>query len=268
MSRSPLYFAAGSALDADARSLVEAAAHAGFDGVGLRFTDEHALSAPGVAEIRTLLASTGMRLFDAEVHRIAEATLDPAPLIDTAAALGASHVLVVSRLDDARTLDELGRFAEACRAAGMVAALEYMAATNPNSAAGAIDMAQAADTVIVVDLLHHHRLGLGADELQDVVASGRLGWVQVCDAPLVAPGGDPTDAALLLDEARHHRLPPGDGQLPLLELLRVVSAGTPISVEVQSDTLSDTVPVAERAALLHRAAATVLAAAHDPSSTG
>lgn len=267
MPGSPLYFAAGSALDADARSLVEAAAHAGFDGVGLRFTDEHALSTAGVAEMRTLLASTGMRLFEAEVHRIGEETLDPSPLIDTAATLGASHVLVVSRLDDARTLDELGRFAEACRAAGMVAALEYMAATNPRSAAGAVAMAQAADTVIVVDLLHHHRLGLGADELRDVVASGRLGWVQVCDAPAVAPGDDPTDAATLLAEARHHRLPPGEGELPLLELLRVVPAGTPISVEVQSDALAH-MPVAERAALLHRAAATVLAAAHDPSSTG
>ena len=59
MPGSPLYFAAGSALDADARSLVEAAAHAGFDGVGLRFTDEHALDTKGVAEIRTMLASTG-----------------------------------------------------------------------------------------------------------------------------------------------------------------------------------------------------------------
>lgn len=269
MPRSPLFLAAGCALDVDARALVEAAAQAGFDGVGLRLSHDHALDPNGLDEhglagVGALLREHGLRLHDAEVHRISDVTPDPAPLIDAAAALGASHVLVVSDLaDDAQTVDQLGRFAQRCRAAGMIAALEYMAWTNPRSSAGAIRMAEAADTVIVVDLLHHHRLGEGVDQLRDVVASSRLGWVQLCDAPDESPGGP--DA--LIDEARHHRLPPGEGRLPLRELLQAVPAGTPISVEVQSDVLARR-PVVERAALLHRAAAAVLAAAHDPSSTG
>ena len=264
MPRSPLFLAAGCALDVDARTLVEAAAQAGFDGVGLRLSHDHALDADGLAGVGALLREHGLRVHDAEVHRISDATPDPGRLIDAAAALGASHVLVVSDLaDDARTVDQLGRFAQRCRAAGMTAALEYMAWTNPRSSAGAIRMAEAADTVIIVDLLHHHRLGEGVAQLRDVVASGRLGWVQLCDAPAESPGGH--DA--LIDEARHRRLPPGEGRLPLRELLQAVPAGTPISVEVQSDVLARR-PVVERAALLHRAAAAVLAAAHDPSSTG
>jgi sugar phosphate isomerase/epimerase len=264
VQRSPLFLAAGCALDVDARTLVEAAAQAGFDGVGLRLSHDHALEVGALAGVGALLREHGLRLHDAEVHRISDATPDPAPLIDAAAALGASHVLVVSDLaDDAQTIDQLGRFAQRCRAAGMTAALEYMAWTNPRSSAGAIRMAEAADSVIVVDLLHHHRLGEGVDQLRDVVASGRLGWVQLCDAPAESPDGH--DA--LIDEARHRRLPPGEGRLPLSALLQAVPAGTPISVEVQSDVLAR-LPLVERAALLHRTAAAVLAAAHDPSSTG
>ena len=66
---------------------------------------------------------------------------------------------------------------------------------------------------------------------------------------------------------RHRRLPPGHGELPLLDLLRAVPAETPMSIEVQSDELRH-IAVETRATMLHRAAVDTLARAHDPSSTG
>jgi sugar phosphate isomerase/epimerase len=110
----------------------------------------------------------------------------------------------------------------------------------------------------VVDLLHHTRLGEGADELRAVVASGRLGWVQVCDAPATAPVD-------LLDEARHRRLPPGDGRLPLDVLLGEVPADVVRSVEVQSDAMAARLAPVERAAALYAAATR---GGHPAKSTG
>ena len=77
-----------------------------------------------------------------------------------------------------------------------------------------------------------------------VVESGTLGWVQICDALLEPP-------ADLIHEARHQRLAPGSGELPLAELLACLDADVTISVEVQNDALLGVPPI-DRARLLHR----------------
>ena len=105
---------------------------------------------------------------------------------------------------------------------------------------------------VVVDVLHHVRVGADAADLRAVAESGTLGWVQVCDA--AAAGSDD-----LVDEARHRRLVPGAGALPLTELLRCVGPDVTISVEVQSDELL-TLGATERARLLHDATRSLLAA--------
>ena len=84
-----------------------------------------------------------------------------------------------------------------------------------------------------MDVLHHVRTGGGPNELREIVDAGLLGWVQLCDAPLGAP-------ADLLHEARHDRLMPGHGALPLSELLAEIAIDVTISVEVQSDYLANT----------------------------
>ena len=262
----PLHLAAGSMLDADPFALVDAAAHAGFDGVGLRLSLDHALDRSEVVALGAQLRDRGLVVHDAEVHRIGTGPDDVAALIDATARLGARHLLVVSDLSStAETEDQLGSLAERCRTAGVVAALEYMAWTTPARSADAVRLAAATGSVVVVDLLHHHRLGEGVDELNAVVDSGLLGWVQLCDAPATAPGDG--DLAALIDEARHRRLPPGEGRLPLHALLQALPTGTAISVEVQSTDLAALAP-RRRAERLHAAAMHVLTAGHDSKSTG
>lgn len=245
----PLALAAGSLLDADALTMVEAAAAAGFAAVGVRLPDQAAMDRRALTAVRSRADALGLRVHDVEVHRIGAGS-DIGPLADAAAVLGAPSVLVVSDLPDrTATLEALGAVAERCRAAGVTAALETMAWTTPSSPLDAVAMADATGCVVLVDVLHHIRVGAGPEELRAVVRSGRLGWVQLCDAPAAAP-------ADLLHEARHGRLPPGDGALPLADLLAAVPAATMLSVEVQSDALRR-LPPGERAALLYRTAATV-----------
>lgn len=236
-----LTLAAGSMLDADAHALCDAAAAAGFDGVGLRLSGEHRVDAAALARLGRRLRELDLTLLDAEVHRIVPGASPPDQLIETAAALGARHLLVVSDLPDASATEEaLGEVVTRCEAAGLRVGLEYMAWTTPSSPGAAAAMARATGALVVVDLLHHVRVGAGPAELAELVAAGLVGWVQLCDAPAEAP-------ADLLHEARHARRAPGEGALALDALLAVLPPEVPISVEVQSDALARELAPPERA---------------------
>ena len=271
----PLIVAAGSALDADPYGLAEAAAAAGFDGLGLRLSDHHRLSDP--ADFRRYASGLGLTLHDAEVIRVGSA-VDPAPLLEQAAAAGAAAVLVVSDTGDRRTtIDGVADIVAIAEPLGLRVGLEYMAWTDPTTPAEAVAVSRATGCVVVVDVLHHVRVGAGRRELEMVLASGSFGWLQLCDAVRTAP---PEDG--LASEARHHRLLPGHGSLPLADLLAAFgpNAGRAalehvVSVEVQSDELTAELALGDRFRLLHDAARSVLAAGapavgHDqaPSSTG
>lgn len=253
MTAGSLTLAAGSLLDHSAEAAIAATAAAGFTGVGLRLSGEHAVADP--TGLAVAAQAAGIAIDDVEVYRIGAARADPRPLFAAAAAAGARRVLAVSDLADPgateRAVHELVVLAAEH---GLVLGVEYMAWTTPATPAAAVELAQRTGCSVVVDLLHHVRVGAGVAELDAVVASGTLGWVQLCDGPAARP----PDAAALLREARHQRLPPGAGELPLTALLARLPHDTPIAVEVQSDALSPYGAV-ERARLLRAAADAVLA---------
>ena len=125
--------AAGSVLDADPYEVAEAAAAAGFDGIGLRLSGEHRLEDSGLARLRRRIDDLGLIVLDVEVHRISGDWSLPAALLNAAAIVGARSLLVVS--DDAdveATVDRLGQVSDAARAVGVGVALEYMAWTTPS----------------------------------------------------------------------------------------------------------------------------------------
>jgi sugar phosphate isomerase/epimerase len=247
----PLILAAGSMLDQPATVVIDVAAAAGFDGVGLRLSAEHGGDDPDV--LRSLASRHGITIHDIEVYRIGAGAPDPGELIDRSVRVGASALLVVSDVPDHRaTIAALHPLTERCRRAGLRVGLEYMAWTTPSTPGDAVSIALEVGCDVVVDLLHHVRVGAGPDELHEIVEAGVLGWVQLCDAPATAPED-------LVREARHGRVAPGAGELPVGDVLAVVPTDTTISVEVQSDALRST-PPAERAQLLHVAARSVLAA--------
>lgn len=254
-ARPLLVLAAGSLLDADAFAVCEAAASAGFGGIGLRLSANHAVDRQQVPRLARLLDESGLVLWDVEVHRIGVGPPSPERLIDLAGELGARHLLVVSDLTDpSATHDALATVAERCRRAGLVAAIEYMAWTTPSDPAAAARLADRVGGVVVCDVLHHVRVGATPDDLTALVASGRLGWVQLCDASAEPP----TSTEALIHEARHGRLPPGDGELDLESLLGRLPGEVVLSVEVQSDDLIERYPPAQRAALLHERAVAVI----------
>ena len=141
------------------------------------------------------------------------------------------HLLIVSDLDGVAESRPLSVVVPLAEPLGIVPALEYMAWTTPSDPTGAIAAATAAGCVVIVDALHHARVGAGAEDLAAIVAAGVFGWLQLCDAPAAAPHD-------LLHEARHDRLVPGAGALPLTDLIAQLPPGAVVSVEVQSDAMA------------------------------
>lgn len=253
--------AAGTVLDAPPADVLAAAAAAGYDAAGLRL-DPARHTVAEARQLRRQAEELGLRLLDLEVLRLGpDRSLDDhRRLLDLAEALGAHHLLTVSQHHDrAATVDDLGRLLDAARGARTRVALEFMRFTEVatlGDAVAVLDAVGADHAVVLVDALHLQRGGESPDAL-DAVPAGRLGYLQLCDAPAAAPG----DVAALADEARHRRLSPGDGQLPLTALLDHAPAGLPVSVEVQSDRLTAELAPEARARLLLAATRRVLSAA-------
>ena len=230
-------------LDCSPQTIITTAAAAGFDGVGLRLSGD--LGRIDLGHVRRQADEAGVQIHDVEVHRITADGVSAEGLIERAVAVGASALLVVSDLADrGATVHAVGALREQCSASGLRLGLEYMAWTDPSTPGDAIDIARQTGCELVVDLLHHLRVGAGIEELDAIVAAGVLGWVQLCDAPAASPHRDD-----LLHEARHGRLLPGHGELPLRTLLARVPDNVVLSVEVQSDDLLGVAPLARAAQL-------------------
>jgi sugar phosphate isomerase/epimerase len=84
---------------------------------------------------------------------------------------------------------------------------------------------------LLVDAMHFFRFGGRVEDLA-AAGPGLIGYVQLCDAPRVSTH------ASYMDEALHERLAPGDGELPLVDLLRSVPDDVVVSVEVPQRSLA------------------------------
>jgi sugar phosphate isomerase/epimerase len=116
-------------------------------------------------------------------------------------------------------------------------------------AASVVGRAHSSNTGILVDNLHLSRSG-GAVANLAKFDRRMFPYLQIADAP----GSRPTDIGALLDEALNGRLLPGDGELPIGELL-VAVPDVPLSFEVRSRQLREThTDATERARVLLSAA--------------
>jgi sugar phosphate isomerase/epimerase len=177
-------------------------------------------------------AAAGVSIFDIEfVPLTPELRVESLePLLEAAAELGAKRLDVSGDDPDFGRLAD--RFAALCDLAGRFGIgvdLEFMrwrVVGRLSQAAEVVTAAARRNGRILLDLLHFVRTGGTAQQLA-AVAPSLLGAVQISDAPAEDPG----DAGII-DEARAGRLPPGEGGLPLRELLEALPPGVPLAVEV------------------------------------
>ncbi|HEX4090933.1 MAG TPA: TIM barrel protein [Trebonia sp.] len=223
--------------------LVTVAASAGFGSVGLRIapaTDDERPwpvrpGSPMLAETVRRCADTGITVLDAEAVRLGARTTDYRPVLEAAAALGARFVNAICEDPDlTRLSDSFAALASAAAPYGIRAVVEFMAYRSVRTLKDAVAIAaRSGGGGVLVDALHVRRCGVRLDELR-AVDPALISYVQLCDAPLAAPGAGPASADAM-HEARAARLLPGQGELPLPELLAALPDGIPVAVEAPAE---------------------------------
>jgi sugar phosphate isomerase/epimerase len=84
---------------------------------------------------------------------------------------------------------------------------------------------------LLLDTMHYFRFG-GTIEALSGLAPGTIGYVQLCDVPLISP------FASYMDEALHERMVPGEGELPLRALMPLLPEDVVVSLEVPRRSLA------------------------------
>jgi sugar phosphate isomerase/epimerase len=243
-------------LDADPINLIEAAADAGFDAIGLRLVPPLPTDSivpivgnrPLQRAIQARSRDTGVRIFDVEAIWLMPHT-DIArllPALDLAAAFAARYVLCVGHDPDwSRLRDNFDALCAAARARGLRVMLEFIPYASCASLAEAHRLLLAVAQVnagLLVDALHLSRSGGKPADLAGY--DGALfSYMHLCDAPARPPAVEH-----LRDEAREGRLYPGEGGLWLKDFLAAFPTGTPIAIEAPTR-LHHQLPPKERARL-------------------
>jgi sugar phosphate isomerase/epimerase len=265
----PISLAHLTVLDTTPPELVSVAAAAGFRTIGMRLTATPSVGVPPYDVLRdgptlreTLLRlkDTGITVLDTEFLRfeVGEPVGIPEGFLEVSARLGATHVLVMSaEPEEARTLERFGELCDRAAPYGLGVGLEFAVYTGVRTlaqAAHVVAESKRANASVVVDALHFSRSGGLPAHLREVDPS-LFRYAQICDAGPDMPC--PTDTPALIREARTGRLLPGEGGLPLAELVAALPEGVPLAVEAPCRATAD-LPAVERARRAYRALAALL----------
>jgi sugar phosphate isomerase/epimerase len=276
-------------LDIAPPDFVALAAGAGFDAVGLRIAPATADESPWpmspgsrmLADTVARCRDTGVTVLDTETIRLTPRTdlATAEAVLQAAAELNAPHLTTIGEDPDLARLSE--RFAELTRMAapyGVRPLIEFMAYKTVRTLADAVAIAaRSGGGGVLLDALHIQRCGADIGQIART-DRGLLGYVQLCDAPLEPPGeaglpgdrilprGQTPDGGAAALEARAARLLPGEGALPLTELLSALPAALPVAVEAPRLSLRDQLTPAQFAARARRSLDQVLTRWRDASA--
>ena len=235
-----LSLAAGTLPEFLPNQVAHAAGQAGFSHVGFTIEPEH-WNPEQIKATKNAIADHDLSVLDVEVIWIPEGgrlTDAHRLIIDAGADLGASNVLVVSAEPDSdRTAAALHQLCEWAAPADMRVSLEFLMITAVQSLDSALDIVKRCDhpaAAILIDSLHFQRAGHAAAALKSV-DSNLLSYSQICDGNLHC--AETFNA--YLEDAIDLRSAPGEGELPLEDMLKALPAAIPLSLEVRSKAYRD-----------------------------
>ena len=235
-----------SAIELTPPTLIETAAKAGLDAVGLRLI-KVTPDSPGyplwqdaqmMRDTKSALQNTGLRVNDIEFVKVTQETTAQSllPFFDCGAELGAKTAILAPYDDDLpRLADTIASLSEAAQARGIGVVLEFFPWTSVPDLQTCWQVVQAAgeDVGLLVDSLHFDRSGSSHDLLAQIPAA-RMPFLHLCDAPVQ----DSYTTEELLHTARGERFAPGDGQIDLAAFLKA-APNAPIGLEIpRPDALS------------------------------
>lgn len=244
-------------LDAAPPDWVQLAHDAGFEAVGIRIgpaspTEEPWPMTPGspmLAATLERLAATGVLVQDVEIISITPQTRAEQyeSLFDVGARLGARFLnVMVTDPDVARAHDTFAELCERALPYGLRPCMEGISYTAVPDIATAASVLAGTSGGLIVDPLHLQRSGDAVGDLQQVDRAA-LGYLQLCDGPLATPSGMPAPRRMPRGqpvaggarqvESRAARMLPGEGEMPVVELVAALPSDLPVSVEAPNQAL-------------------------------
>ncbi len=242
----------------DFSARVEAAAQAGYSGIGMRpSTYRQARQQGGTdTQLRTILDSYGIQVAELEVlggwaqgGKAGERSRAyEERLFEIADALGGRHLIANTELEQPLevTAELFGALCDRAAAYGLLVGIEFLPWTSLPDVTTAWDIVRTANRSnggVLVDTWHHYRGSADDDQLR-AVPGEKIVAVHFNDADS-EPVGD------LLEDTLHRRRLPGQGAFPLVDFVRnldEMGVRVPYSVEIISDELA-ALPAAEAARL-------------------
>lgn len=235
----------------DFRDRVQAAARAGFTGIGLWHADlEHTLARRSLDEMRQILQDNGIRHLELEFlgdwfmdgERKRDSDARKQLLLHAAQVLGAHHVKVGDFLRQPCPMDRLiETFADLCGAGaehGTRIGFELMPFANVHTLDDALTLVRGAGAPnggIILDLWHVVKLGIPYQQLQRIPLH-HLTSVELNDGNITnLPCG-------LRDETIHHRQLCGQGEFDVrgfVDTVRGMGYSGPWGVEVLCEAMRD-----------------------------
>lgn len=228
-------------LEATPPELVTLAAEAGFDCVGLRIYANPSVGATPYNMLRdtsmmketlSRLSDTGTSVLDIEFLRFEPDVFPRIPdqFLETGAMLKAKYILVMSALSlENETLDNFSKLCERAKSFNLNVCLENAVYTSVKTLTDAVCVVRKsgfANASVLVDALHFSRSGGCPTHIKEFDSS-MYRYAQICDAKEKIP----TRKNELIKEARTGRLWPGEGSLPLRELIAALPSGIPLAIE-------------------------------------
>jgi sugar phosphate isomerase/epimerase len=246
--------------------LAAIAGRCGYRYVGLRLTEVTGGDAwPILTDAALLkqtcaeLAASGVGVLDVELVRLRPETKvgDYIPMLETAALLGARHVLTQAHDEEwERLLDNFRAFCDLAADYGMTADLEFLTWTKMRGVTEASALLKAANRVnagLMIDTLHFSRSGCLPEDLEDLPRRW-FNYLQISDAD----GAIPTTTEGLIYTAREDRLLPGRGDLDLEAIVGHIPADLPVAVEIPNSRLAGHMSNDERAKAAYDATSALL----------
>jgi sugar phosphate isomerase/epimerase len=217
---------------------IDATLAAGYDGIGVRVHRSPGLPFHPVVGDAALIREMRQRLADIEVFDLYSFYLQPdtdvasfAPAMELGASFGAKYATVMGADDDwSRQRDNFIKTCDLARQFGLTCSLEFAVirplATLPQTVQ-LIEESQR-DAVICIDPLHLARSG-GSPADVKALDPKYFPYAQISDG--ILDPGEP-NPALFGKLGLGTRAMPGEGKLPLREVIAALPHGIPLSVEL------------------------------------
>jgi sugar phosphate isomerase/epimerase len=130
--------------------------------------------------------------------------------------------------DRTRTFDELAVLTELAAARGIATCVEPvvgLSIADLPSAMAAVDYVNRDEISLLIDTMHVARFGAGTDDLRSIPGE-RIGYIQLSDTTMQPR------MKHYAEEAMYERMAPGEGELPLLDMLAALPKDRVVGLEI------------------------------------